>query len=580
MKIFFNILICTVLVGMFQYSQAQKTTPLNTATNPIHSEYRLDATQAKGGEIIKTDLGNDAVLFPEAAPINDKIVWTVDGSLPAGLWQVDIEFYQHNSTFSPDQVISFEGEDGLKLANLDLYFIGFTKGTYTRSIGFYNSKAVSALSLIKSGQRNLNTVAVRSIRIKPATASTIEKLMFVFQLPVSGQQVTLPIPLPSGVYTVNATKPVALNWTLPDGRTFATPSASELRVFLDGPAQPFVSSGELVNYLQLAHYPTSTSPDMTSAGDLPLLVASDLTKIETHILKLIGYHGKDVPKLDLFPDGKTMVVLSSWDDGAAADVQLMEYLLKYHMKGTFFMNRGSAMNSRLGELEAKGMEVGSHSWSHPAFYNSSPQRCLDEAVEMRRYLEKLLGHPVISFAYPYTYQPAYDVDGDYVLRSLRKACYWSGRATTTGENQIDAIPEPLAMRPNFHFKVGAAKTREKFEELIQKPGSILYIWGHSYELAGEGGNILEGVLASVANHPEVWYATLGELMVWQFTRHNLQIEPVSAKEGGKSFALKMPWLHPYLRQVPVSLTLPEGVTEVLWEGKQIPVVNRHIQLVW
>lgn len=541
---------------------------------------KLDASQAKGGEIIQTDRGTSAVLFPATAPVNDNITWAIDGSLPVGLWQVDLDFYQPESSFSPNQLLCFEGADGERLATLDLYYTGFTKGTYIRSFGFYSSKSVSAIALLKNAQRNINTVAVRSIRILPATSASLEKLQAVFQLPVSGQQVALPFPLQLGVYLVNSAKPVALNWISPEGNTFSTPLNSEVRVFIDQNTQPSLISGEPVAFIQLTHYPTTVCPDMTSAGNLPLTVVVDSTKIETRTLKLIGYRGGEMPKVDLFPSGKSMAVVTSWDDGQAMDVQVMECLSKYGMKGTFYMNRGSAMNTRLDELEAKGMEIGSHSWSHPPFYNSSPDRCLAEAVEMRRYLEKIHGHPVISFAYPYVYQPAYDAGGDYVLRSLRQAGYWSGRTTTTGDNRIDSIPNPMAMRPNFHFKVGAAKTKEKLDELLQKPGSILYLWGHSYELAGDGTKILEEVLASVANHPEVWYANLGELMTWQFTRNHLQIEQASTKGGGKSFTLKMPWLHPWLRKVPVSLTVPDGVTEVLWQGKPIPVVNRRVQLVW
>jgi peptidoglycan/xylan/chitin deacetylase (PgdA/CDA1 family) len=541
----------------------------------------LDATQAKGGEFIRTDRGTTAVLFPATAPINDKIIWAIDGSLPVGLWQVDIDFYQPESSFSPKQLLCFEAADGEKLAALDLFEVtGFTKGTYTRSIGFYNSKPVSAIALVKNAQRNINTVAIRSIQILPATSASLKKLQAVFQLPVTGQQVMTPFSLQSGVYVASSAQPVALNWISPEGNAFATPLNSEVRVFIDQGTQASVISGEPVAFIQLTHYPTAVCPDMTSAGNLPLMVVSDSTKIETRTLKLIGYRGSETPKVDLFPSGKSMAVVTSWDDGQAMDVQVMECLSKYGMKGTFYMNRGSAMNTRLDELEAKGMEIGSHSWSHPPFYNSSPDRCLAEAVEMRRYLEKILGHPVISFAYPYVYRPAYDAGGDYVLRSLHQAGYWSGRTTATGDNRIDSIPEPLAMRPNFHFNVGAAKTKEKLDELLQNPGSILYLWGHSFELAGDGTKILEEVLASVANHPEVWYATLGELMIWQFTRNHLQIEQASTKGIGKSFTLKMPWLHPWLRKVPLSLTVPDGVTEVLWQGKQIPVVNRRVQLVW
>jgi len=571
MKIYNKILGLAFFYGFLPTLQAQ---------NVGIPEFRLDATQAKGGELIKTDEGLSAVLFPSAAPVNDKISWVIDGFLPAGLWQVEMEFYQPDGAFSPNQVISFEAEKGEKLAQLDLYYIGFTKGKFTRSFGLYSDKVISALSLIKNGQRNLNTVSVRSIRIFPATAASLEKLQFVFHLSGDGRQVSLPIPLLSGIYIGNTPKPVVLTWHLPDGRCFSTPMANEHRVFLDRFAMPLTVSGDPLNDIQLTRFPVSAGPDMSSAGDLPLIVAMDSTKKEKRSLTLIGYKGKETPRLDLFPYAKTMAVVTSWDDGQEKDIQLMETLLKYKMKGTFFMNRNSSMIPRLRELEANGMEVGSHSWSHPAFYNSSPKRCVDEAVEMRRFLEKEVNHPVISFAYPFNYQPAYDMDGNYVLRSIRQAGYWSARATTTGENRIDSISEPLAMRPDFHFKVGAIQTRERLEELLRKPGSILYIWGHSYELAGEGQGTLEAVLATVANRPEIWYATLGELMTWQNIRTNLKIESSSKNTGGKDLILEMSWLHPSLRQFPLSFTVPEGIKEVLWQGKKIPVINGHIQLPW
>ena len=144
----------------------------------------LDATQAKGGEIIRTDREAAAVLFPAVSQVNDKITWTIAGSLPPGLWQVDLDFYQPESPFSPNQLLCFEGEDGEKLATVDLYYSGFTKGTYTRSIGLYSSKSVSAIALVKNAQRNINTVAVRSIRILPATPASLEKLQSVYQLTI------------------------------------------------------------------------------------------------------------------------------------------------------------------------------------------------------------------------------------------------------------------------------------------------------------------------------------------------------------------------------------------------------------
>jgi hypothetical protein len=42
----------------------------------------------------------------------------------------------------------------------------------------------------------------------------------------------------------------------------------------------------------------------------------------------------------------------------------------------------------------------------------------------------------------------------------------------------------------------------------------------------------------------------------------------------------MPYLNPFLRKFPISISIPEVVKEVLWEGKKLPVVNKSVQLIW
>ena len=321
--------------------------------------------------------------------------------------------------------------------------------------------------------------------------------------------------------------------------------------------------------------------DMSSAGTAPLMAVVDPAKVETNALTLIGYQGKEMPKIDLLPGGKKVALVTGWDDGKAQDAEVVACLSKYGVRGTFFMCRNSAAMGQWREMESKGMEIGSHSWSHPHLDKTTPKQCLDQVVEMRRYLEKETGHPVISFAYPYGYKPANDAEGsNYVLRAMREAGYWSGRVTVNGDNRIDDIPDPLTMKPNFHFGVGAGKVKAKLDECLKKPGSILYFWGHSVEAQGEKMNKLESVLEVVAHRPDVWYTTLGDLMVWKFMREKLQVEAGTVTADGRTVTVKMPWLHSYLRQVPISLVLPEGVKEVSWKGQRVQVVDGRVQLKW
>lgn len=568
-KFAFSIFIITLLF----------TLQLNAATLVT-----LTSKQAVGGSLLKTNMNDSAAYFTSVSSVNDRIEWTLSDRLPSGLYQIDIDFYQPSgSAFSTNEYISFETTDGSQLGMLDFYYLGIGVGTYTKSIGFYTSKVLSNVVLIKSSQRNTNTAGIRAIRISVGTPATMANQQFVFQLPVKGTKVFLPMPLPAGSYIISAALPVATSWAVTIGATIKVPSSTSNRIYVDQPLHSISLLSGSVNNIVITHYPSAiTSPDMSSAGTAPLMQTFDTKRIETCTLKLIGYTGKESPKLDLFPNGKKMAVVTSWDDGQLADIQLADTLANYGVKGTFMMIVSrSPMLSQMSSLEDKGMEIGSHSWSHPAFYTSSPKRCLDEAVESRRFLESKLGHPVISFAFPLDYKPAYDPNGDYVLAGLRAAGYWSARGTSTGFSaNIDNMVEPLSMRPTCHFGVGAVALQSKINAMLQLPGSVFYMWGHSYELAGKGWDTLKDDLAVLANIPTAWYATLGELMIWQYTRNKLKIVSNANTIGDKIFTFKMPWLNPYLRKVPISLIVPMGVTDVEWQGIKYPVLNGRVQLMW
>ena len=167
---------------------------------------------------------------------------------------------------------------------------------------------------------------------------------------------------------------------------------------------------------------------------------------------------------------------------------------------------------------------------------------------MRKLLEKELKHPVISFAYPNGYRPAYDSEGDYVLRAVRAAGYWSGRVDRrSAVMTFDSIGEPLTMPSNGFF--GDRKGLEKaLEETRVKEGGIFYFWGHSWQIGktDEQWQDFEEFVAQFAHQPNTWYASLGELSVWLWARKNVQFA-VSAKTPGKvTVTLTRPWLHPWL----------------------------------
>ena len=174
------------------------------------------------------------------------------------------------------------------------------------------------------------------------------------------------------------------------------------------------------------------------------------------------------------------------------------------------------------------MEVGSHCYHHPSLYNIPPKDAAEECLEMRKVLEKTLQHPVISFGYPNGYRPAYDMDGDYLLRAVKAAGYWSGRTTDTAEETVESYRDLLAMNSNGFF--GYAKELERdWAKTITKEGGVFYFWGHSWQIGktDEQWQKFETFVAQFANQPNTWYASQGELSLWLWAHKNVKLDIVS-----------------------------------------------------
>ena len=57
--------------------------------------------------------------------------------------------------------------------------------------------------------------------------------------------------------------------------------------------------------------------------------------------------------------------------------------------------------NQIQELSASGIEIGSHTCTHPSLLTISSDQIVHECAQSRLALENLLGHPITSFAYPY-----------------------------------------------------------------------------------------------------------------------------------------------------------------------------------
>lgn len=132
-------------------------------------------------------------------------------------------------------------------------------------------------------------------------------------------------------------------------------------------------------------------------------------------------------------------VVLTFDDGWDNQYRFaLPILVKYGHQATFFVTTDFLGHGRfltwpqLKEMESRGMSIGSHTMSHPFLARLSDPRVRREVEGSKTALEKFLGHPVRTFAYPY---------GSYnnrVASAVRAAGYDAARSVASGRRHSAA----------------------------------------------------------------------------------------------------------------------------------------------
>ena len=149
-------------------------------------------------------------------------------------------------------------------------------------------------------------------------------------------------------------------------------------------------------------------------------------------------------------------VIVSVDDGYVDDVtQILPVLKRYGMRATFYVitgrmhEAGFLRPSQIQMLERSGMDVGAHTRTHANLPALDPATLRSEVDGSRRDLERVLGHPVYWFAYPYGAFNARVVD------QVRKAGFLL--AVTTRGGVLATTAAPLEI-PRIHVGRTATAT--------------------------------------------------------------------------------------------------------------------------
>jgi peptidoglycan/xylan/chitin deacetylase (PgdA/CDA1 family) len=566
----------------------------------LHADpLRLTPQQAIGGRLITLGDGTVAVTHPETATTNKVDYGWVLPELPTNdWWRVKLTLAA-SSGYDLSTSVDFEAGT--------ISWVNFTElpaqnsRTSEHEILFYGRSRLKRIfvrrifpSLEAAQRTNLATLPVISVEVEPSPAAPTPQSLCVAELSVQGEAPAVPNGLPAGRYDLSAYGSAEH----PACRVLVTAENGEQPLLplwerdVGGYAAPFYLNGLFTqlrfdaasNFLLtvfVVHRPVLELASYSDGKPPVLLSWANEAGAQVEEFALRGDVSGGLPGLPALPYGKTVAFITSWDDGLSTDPGVIKVLKDLGMRGTFFVLRTGWGFENLGVYEEAGMEIGAHSTTHARLSQCSPAQALEECGRVRQLVERAVGHPVISFAYPYGDILCYDSGGNYVVRAVEQSGYVSARTPQTATIRDGAITNLFLMPVSAHLSPAPgldAQLKGVWDRAVQEPGSIVYLWSHSSEFPDT--NQLATALAPYARRPEAWYASHGELALWNWLRQRTTIDVLRSGSTGMVVRLSRPLLHPYLaKTTPFSLTLPAGVTNVLWRGQSLQPSVQAISVV-
>ncbi len=247
------------------------------------------------------------------------------------------------------------------------------------------------------------------------------------------------------------------------------------------------------------------------AGPAPWLVD------QASAVRVNGVAERGSPAIDLarfaFPGGKWKALVMSYDDGHVQDRGLVSIFNAHGIKGSFHLNSNSldydtfVTKAELAALYA-GHEISSHTVDHPYLDQLGESSIRWEIETDRAVLEPLAGHAIRSLSYPFG---AYN---NLVLSTLRSLSVNGARTTQNAWTPHYLPADPLKWHPTCHH-TGALTFAQPFVDQTEERMSLLYVWGHSYELdygyADNSWDYMSGLCAILGDRGDVWYAGVTEV---------------------------------------------------------------------
>ncbi len=232
-----------------------------------------------------------------------------------------------------------------------------------------------------------------------------------------------------------------------------------------------------------------------------------------------------------FQSGKIKKAITfSYDDAVTQDVQMIELMNKYGIKGTFNLNSellGTGMflrgaNYRICHYKLRpedvrevyeGHEVAVHTLTHVNLTTVDDQEVIRQVEQDRLNLSELAGYEVVGMAYP-----CGGVNNDDRVAKLIRENTGVRYSRTTTTNNSFALQENLyRFNPtSYHHDFDSmTELACKLIEMQPEEPQIFYIWGHSYEqdFRSDYWVRLEEFFQLISGHEDIFYGTNAEVLL-------------------------------------------------------------------
>ncbi len=234
-----------------------------------------------------------------------------------------------------------------------------------------------------------------------------------------------------------------------------------------------------------------------------------------------------------------MIFVTSWDDGHPLDERLADLLDRFGLKATFFVPvhnlEGYPVLSTQALREIDGrFEIGSHTLDHTPLTELSERECARQVAEGKLGIEQQLGHAIPGFCYPRglwnkRVRETVMQAGCVYARTVENLRLDCGKDRFSVPTSIQAFPHGKQVLLRNYLRYGhyvsrfdmlttALRSKNWIDFLIKlidgalSEGSVLHVWGHSWEIEERGLWIKLGELFSLiaSIHPKV--CTISELI--------------------------------------------------------------------